>query len=111
MKKKSAGKTNPIKLRPALTPEAQESQCIALAMDQARKQLMEGTASSQIICHFLKLGSSDSRLDREETEERIKLTKAKTESYESMKHIEELYSNAIEAMKSYGGGGPLDKDI
>ena len=80
-------------------------------MDQARKQLMEGTASSQIICHFLKLGSSEARLDREETEERIKLTKAKTDSYESMKHIEELYANAIDAMRSYGGGGPLDKDI
>lgn len=110
MKKKSTG-NNPMKLRPALTPEAQENQCIALAMDQARKQLIEGTASSQIICHFLKLGSSEARLDREETEERIKLTKAKTDSYESMKHIEELYANAIDAMRSYGGGGPLDKDI
>ena len=44
------------KTRAALTPEARENQLIARAIDLAEKQLMEGTASSQVITHFLKLG-------------------------------------------------------
>ena len=39
------------KIRPALTPEARENQMIALAVDLAEKQLLEGTASSQVITH------------------------------------------------------------
>ena len=46
------------KIRPALTPEARENQMISLAVDLAEKQLMEGTASSQVITHYLKLGST-----------------------------------------------------
>ena len=53
------------KLRPALTPEARENQLISLAMDQAEQQLMDGTASSQVITHFLKLATSKTALEKE----------------------------------------------
>lgn len=88
---------------PALTPEARENQMIALAVDLAEKQLREGTASSQVITHYLKLASSKDRLEKEILEEQKKLIVAKTKSIESEKKIEELYNNAMSAMKQYSG--------
>lgn len=93
------------RIRPALTPEVRENQMIALAIDVAEKQLREGTASSQVITHYLKLGSTKERLEKEKLEEENKLLRAKTENLKSMKHIEELYSEAITAMKDYAGQG------
>lgn len=89
--------------RPAMTPDAREKQMIALAMDNAEQQLRDGTASSQLITHFLKLGSQRERLERERLEEENKLLRAKTEALQSAKNIEELYSNAIAAMQDYRG--------
>ena len=92
-------------LIPAVTPEERENQMIALAMDLAEKQLRDGTASSQLISHFLKLGSQKEQVAKEKTEKEIELISAKTESYKSTAHIEELYKEAIEAMKSYSYDG------
>ena len=91
--------------RPALTPEARENQLIAMAVDLAEKQLLEGTASSQVITHYLKLGSSRDRLEREKLQEENKLLRAKTEQIESTKNMEAKYIEAIEAMKRYSGNG------
>ena len=91
--------------RPALTPEARENQLISMAVDLAEKQLLEGTASSQVITHYLKLGSSRDRLEREKLQEENKLLRAKTEQIESMKNMEAKYIEAIEAMKRYSGNG------
>lgn len=87
--------------RPAMTPEARENEMIALAMDAAEQQLRNGTATSQVICHFLKLGSERERLEKEKIRKEGKLIDAKVETLESAKKIEELYSDAMEAMKSY----------
>lgn len=92
-------------MRPATTPEAREQQMIALAVDLAEKQLREGTASSQVITHYLKLGSTKERLEKEKLEEENKLLKAKTESLQSAKRTEELFAEAIAAFKSYSGSG------
>ena len=96
-------------IRPALTPEARENQMISLAVDLAERQLQEGTASSQVITHYLKLGSIRERLEREKLEEENKLLKARTEQIQSMKRVEELYEEAIKAMRSYGGQGEQDE--
>ena len=88
-------------IRPALTPEARENQMISLAVDLAERQLQEGTASSQVITHYLKLGSMRERLEREKLEEENKLLKARTEQIQSMKRVEELYEEAIKAMRNY----------
>lgn len=93
------------KLRPALTPEARENQMVALAVDLAEKQLREGTASSQVITHYLKLGSTKERIEKEILEKQKELITAKTEALQSAKRIEELYTDAISAMKSYSGNG------
>lgn len=66
------------KMRPALTPEARENQMISLAVDLAEKQLMEGTASSQVITHYLKLGSTKERIEKEILEKQKELIDAKT---------------------------------
>lgn len=99
------------KMRPALTPEARESQMMSLAVDLAEKQLMDGTASSQVITHFLKLATTKANLEREKLERENELLRAKTEALQSAKHIEELYTDAINAMKRYSGqGGPTDEN-
>lgn len=93
------------KMRPALTPEARENQMIALAVDLAEKQLREGTASSQVITHYLKMGSTKERIEKEILEKQKELISAKTEALQSAKRVEELYADAISAMKRYSGNG------
>ena len=91
-------------IKPAATPEARENQLIALAVDLAEKQLIEGTASSQVITHYLKLGSTKERIEKEILEKQKELIEAKTQNLQSVKRIEELYTDALEAMRYYGGG-------
>lgn len=91
--------------RPATTPEGRENQMIALAVDLAEQQLRDGTASSQVITHYLKLGSMREKLERQILEQDIELKAAKTEALQSAKHMEELYMNALNAMKSYAYAG------
>ena len=91
------------RMRPALTPEARENQMISLAVDLAEQQLREGTASSQVITHYLKLGSTKERLEKERLEEENKLLRAKTAALQSSERVEKLYADAINAMKRYSG--------
>ena len=98
------------KIRPALTPEARENQMISLAVDLAEKQLQEGTASSQVITHYLKLGSMRERLEREKLAEENKLLRAKTKSIEEAADMKDLYVNAIKAMARYSGNGDDDEE-
>lgn len=100
--KKVENSTNK-KMRPALTPEARENQLIYLAIDLAEQQLRDGTASSQVITHYLKLGSTKEKLEKEILEKQKELITAKTEALQSSKRIEELYTEAISAMRDYGG--------
>lgn len=106
MAKKS---TKPIgKSRPGLTPESRENQLISLAIDLAEKQLREGSASSQVITHFLKLGSTNNMLEKAILEKQTALLTAKTESIKSGKVVEELYKSALEAMRRYSGNSSSD---
>jgi hypothetical protein len=98
------------KIRPALTPEARENQLIYLATNLAEQQLKDGTASSQVITHYLKLGSTKERIEKEILEKQKELISAKTESLKSAKHIEELYTKAISAMREYSGHGDEIED-
>lgn len=93
------------KRRPAITPEERENQLVSLAIDLAEKQLMEGTASSQVITHYLKLGSTKQKIEKEILEKQKELIVAKTENMKSLSKMEELYGEAINAMKKYSGNG------
>jgi hypothetical protein len=92
-----------IKSPPVLTPEARENQLISLAMDLVEQRLRDGTASSQETVHFLKLGSSKEKLEQQILAEQKKLVVAKTSAIESQERIDEMYSNAIKAMRTYSG--------
>lgn len=96
--------------RPALTPENRENQMIAYAIDLAEKQLKDGTASSQVITHFLKLGSTKERLEKEILEEQKKLVAAKTKNIQDADKNEELYRNALRAFRGYSGQDSYDED-
>lgn len=91
------------RIKPATTPEGRENQMIALAIDLAEQQLLDGTASSQVITHYLKLGTMKERLEMEDLKNEIRLKEAKIEALQSAKHVEELYTNALNAMRSYSG--------
>lgn len=89
--------------RPAMTPEARENQLISYAYDLAEQRLLDGTATSQEVVHFLRLGSTKERIEKEILERQKSLIEAKTEAYQSSKRVEELYENALKAMKIYSG--------
>ena len=93
------------KSRPALTAEGREKQMISLAIDCAEKQMREGTASSQVITHYLKLASTKNLLEMEKLKKENELLKAKTDAIKSAKSQEELYAKAIAAIRRYSGAG------
>jgi len=88
---------------PATTPEGRENQLIAKAVDLAERQLEEGTATSQVISHYLKLGSTREKLEQDRLSQENELLRAKIEAMASVKRIEELYETALNAMRSYAG--------
>lgn len=104
----SSSKSKP-KMRPALSPEARENQLIALAMDVAEERLRNGTASSQEVVHFLKLGTSRAELEKEKLKRENKVLEAKAKAYESSEEIKTLYENALKAMRNYSGAGEPDE--
>ncbi len=108
-KKKTSLTSEPVrKIRPAISPDARENQLISLAVDLAEKQLLEGTASAQVITHYLKLGTAKERLERDKLEKENELLRAKTEAIKSAQRVEELYTNALNAMRAYSGNGVDD---
>lgn len=89
--------------RPASTVEARENQMISSAIDLAERQLEDGTASAQVISHYLKLGSTRERLEQERLVNENAVLRAKVENMASAKRVEELYEAALNAMRSYAG--------
>lgn len=94
--------------RPAISPDARENQLIAKAVDLAERQLDDGTASSQVITHFLKLGTELARLEREKLKRDIQLQEAKADAIKNQQRSDELYADALRAMRSYSGNGGSD---
>ena len=91
------------KLPHARTPAARESQLVAITYDLAEKQILDGTASSQVMTHFLKIGSTREKIELEKLRHETKLLDAKIEGIQSMARVEELYKDAMDAMRGYSG--------
>ena len=108
--KKKASKDSSSMMRPALTPEARENQLISLAEDLAEKQLREGTASSQVITHYLKLGSTKERIEKEILEKQKDLIDAKTQNLKSIERQEQMYAEALKVFRGYSGHGDEEDD-
>ena len=96
-------------MRPALTPEARENQLISLAFDRAEQQLIDGTASSQVITHFLKLATVKAELEKEKLIAENEVLRAKAKAIESAEEVKVLYENALKAMRNYAGYGDPDE--
>lgn len=92
-----------VRRRPATTPEGRELQLVSRAVDLAEQQLIDGTASSQVITHFLKIASTREKLELEKLRKENALLEAKAESMASGARVEELYSKAINAIREYQG--------
>lgn len=108
-KVKSSSPKEVRKVRPALSPEAREQQMISLAVDLAEKQLLDGSASSQVITHFLKLGTSRAELEKEKIKRENKVLEAKAKAIESSEEVKVLYENALKAMRNYAGYGEANE--
>lgn len=102
----SSSETQP--MRPALTPEAQENQMIALAMNLVQQRLLNGTASSQETTHFLKLATVKYQLEKEKLRGENELMAAKTEALKKTDESRIIAENAIKAMRNYQGNGDPD---
>ena len=96
------------KRRAAMSPEARENQMISLAVDVAEQQMLKGTASSQVITHFLKLGSRKEQLEREKLENENELLRTRIKALESSEKSEEMYSKVLRAIKEYSGREDID---
>jgi hypothetical protein len=95
---------------PATTVEGRENQMISLAIDLAEKRMRAGTASAQEVCHFLKAGSINAKIERDILEKQKELITAKTESLRASKRVDELYADAISAMRAYSGNPDRNDD-
>jgi hypothetical protein len=96
--------------RPAATPEARELELASIAYDLAEKQIEAGTASSQVITHFLKMGSTRERLEQQRIQHENELMEVKRQQIEGQKRVEELYVTALQAMRSYSGQVTPEED-
>lgn len=103
VRRKSDQKDASPRVRPATTPELRENQMIALAEKEAERQLRNHTASSQVIVHYLKLGSTREQLEKEKLRHETEMVKAKTSSLNNADDYKAIVDEAIQAMKSYQG--------
>lgn len=111
MARRKVEETGTRRRKPATTPEARESELASAAYDLAEEQIRGGTASSQVVTHFLKAGSTRERLEQQRIAHENELTKVKIQAIEDQKRVEELYTEALDAMRSYSGHDqPSDED-
>lgn len=94
---------------PALGIEERENQLIAMAMDRAEEKFVNHTASDTLTVHFLRLATTRMELEKEKIRKEIAQIEAKTDAIQSMAKMEELYENAMNAMKRYGGS--INQDV
>lgn len=102
--------SKPVKIRRSIDPESRENQLIALAYDVAEQQLLDGTISSQVLAQLIKAGSTKGQAELKKLQSENELLRAKTESIQSAARTDEIYRNAIKAMKNYNGSEPSEDD-
>lgn len=96
--------------KPATTPEAREQQLASMTYDLAEEQIQGGNVSSQVMTHFLKMGSTRERLEQQKMEHEIELMDVKKQALEDRARIEDLFTAAIDAMRSYSGSSSYEDD-
>lgn len=108
--RKTSDDDKPKKSRTSFEPEQQEQRMIGLAVKLAEQQLRDGTASSAVITHYLKLASGKEKEEIKLLKEQVKLATAKTEAIKSAERVEDLYKEALNAMRRYSGQGGTEDE-
>lgn len=102
-KSNAKGLQNSREFAPAMSSEARDAQMSSLAYDLVEQRMRDGTATSQETTYFLKLGNPNVQLEKKKLEKQIELLEAKTEQIQAAKRVDEMYAEAINAFKLYGG--------
>lgn len=103
MARTTRGRDSRSRRRPATSPEERENQLADLAYDLAEDQIRDGTASSQVVTHFLKAGSSRERLEQDRMRHEVELMEVKKQQLEGQARMEEMFTNALDAFRGYAG--------
>lgn len=110
MVSRRGGKKEERDLRPATTIEGRENQLVSMAMDLAEQRIRNGTATSQELSHFLKLGSTREKLEQERLRQENLLTEAKIRSQANDADTKELLERAMAAFSTYRGDSVDDPE-
>lgn len=95
---------------PARTPEAREAQLASLAYDVVEERIRKGTASSQELVHFLKVGSTLQKQELQKLKQETLLVTAKVKDLENAEEMKKLYQDAMDAMRGYAGHSSGEED-
>ena len=109
--KKNADGAIKRKFAPATDMESRENQLISLAVDAAERELLKPNPSNQVALHYLKLGTTKLQLEKEKVRRENLLLEKKASAIESSTKTEELYQNAIDAMRIYSGSVNRGDDL
>lgn len=96
--------------QPAKTSEERENQLISLATDEAERRIRNGSATSQLLVHYLKLGTEKARLENDKLRAENQLLIKKAEAAEAAKQSSQLYEDAIKAFRKYSGQEDTNED-
>lgn len=97
--------------QPASTPEDREQQMIHYADQLAEKQLRNGTASAQVITHYIKLGTAKEGLEREKIRHENLRLEAQVAQIKAQQGTAELYEKVLDALKIYTGSDEDDDGL
>lgn len=76
---------------------------IALAMDQAERQLREGNAPAPVVMMFAKAGLGRERLERQRLEGEVSALRAKVAQMEAASQSNEKLDEVLRAFRRYSG--------
>lgn len=93
----------PRRRSPAKTPEERESVLISKSLNLIERQIDDGSASSQVLSLYAKLGSSRERLEQERLANENQVLRKKVESMEAAIDVKNLMEEALGAFKGYSG--------
>ncbi|MBP5597474.1 MAG: hypothetical protein J6Y02_19030 [Pseudobutyrivibrio sp.] len=102
-KSNGKGLQNSREFAPAISTEGRDAQMSSLAYDLVEQRMRDGTATSQETCYFLKLANPNLKLEKVKLEKQIELLEAKTEQIQAARRMDEVYAQAINAFRLYGG--------
>lgn len=107
--KKESNNSDELSRRPPATNSAdREQQMAELADRTAEKQMLDGTASAQVITHYLKVATERERLEREKIRLESLRMEAQIAQINSQATSGELMTKVLDALRVYTGADDDD---